>query len=61
MMIMKSQKKDMFFFENAVPVDLTEVTGMYDLYKKSDDLIWLYRDPDYANPIKYLMFRSPRH
>lgn len=37
MMIMKSQKKDMFFFENAVPVDLTEVTGMYDLYKKSDD------------------------
>lgn len=31
------------------------------LYKKSDDLIWLYRDPDYSNQTKYLMFRSPKH
>lgn len=30
-------KEGYVFFENAVPVDLTEVTGMYDLYKKSDD------------------------
>ncbi len=31
------------------------------LYRTSDSLISLYRDPDFSNTSKYLLFRSPLH